>query len=106
MTVSDADIAHAEELFAPLGALSSRKMFGGLGIYHQDNIFALVNRSGQIFLKAKGDFAQSLATQGSSQFGEGHGRLMPYWTLPDTALDDPDCASDWARQALDKLDPG
>ena len=25
---------------------------------------------------------------------------MPYWTLPDAALDDPEDASAWARRAL------
>jgi DNA transformation protein len=25
---------------------------------------------------------------------------MPYWRLPDAALDDPDVACDWARRAL------
>ena len=28
---------------------------------------------------------------------------MPYWTLPDAALDDPDMACDWARRALAHL---
>ena len=103
MSVSDADIAHAEELFASLGDLSIRKMFGGLGLYHNDQIFSLVSSSGQIFLKAKNGLAEKLATQGSTQFGANHGRLMPYWTLPDAALDDPEQASDWAQQALNAL---
>ena len=103
MTVTDADIAHAQELFAPLGDLTSRKMFGGLGLYHNDSIFALVNRSGQNFIKAKNDLAEKFASCGSTQFGAGHGRLMPYWTLPDNALDDSELASDWARRALSAL---
>ncbi len=103
MSISDADIAFVRELFAPVGKLSHRKMMGGLSIYHDGTIFAMVNRSGQIFLKAKDAFAEKMAAQGSTQFGEDHGRKMPYWTLPDAALDDPALASDWAKQALAAL---
>lgn len=75
-----------------------------MALYNDGTVFCLISRSGQIFLKAKGDFAAILADEGSSQFGANRGRLMPYWTLPDAALDDPDTASDWARRALAGLD--
>ena len=103
MSITDADIAFAKELFAPLGDVTSRKMFGGMGLYCDDEIFCLVNRTGQIYLKAKGDFADILAGENCTQFGADHGRLMPYWTLPDAALDDPETASDWARKAIQAL---
>ena len=103
MSITDADIAFAQELFAPLGTLTSRKMFGGMALYYNDNIFCLVSRDGQIFLKAKGDFATELANENCTQFGANHGRLMPYWTLPDAALDDPEIASGWAQKALTAL---
>ncbi len=107
MSVSDADIAFATELFAPLGALSSRKMMGGLTIYCAGQIFALVDSQGQIFLKAKDAFAQELAETGARQFSslnkDGKTTSMGYWTLPDAALDDPELACKWARKALDQL---
>ena len=28
---------------------------------------------------------------------------MPYWTVPDAVLDDPEAASDWGRRALAEL---
>ena len=34
--------AHLEDLFAPLGGVSMRKMFGGLGIFRRGVMFALV----------------------------------------------------------------
>ena len=98
MSVSDADIAFALEIFAPLGHLSSRKMFGGLWLYHQGAIFALVGSSGQIYLKAQGLTADTMAADGSTQFNN-----MPYWTLPDHALDNPDIACDLARHGIASL---
>jgi DNA transformation protein len=100
VSVSDADIAFALELFAPLGALSHRKMMGGLTIYNDGQIFAILSSSGQVYLKASGDFASRLEAEGSQIFTMGDARTMGYWTLPDSALDDPEAASDWARQAL------
>ena len=41
MAVSDGDIAFAVDLFADLGALSTRKMFGGMCLYHDGTVFAL-----------------------------------------------------------------
>ena len=105
MSVSQSDIDAAVELFADLGDITSRKMVGGASIYAAGSIFAILSSGGQIYLKAKGAFAEKLAAEGSKMFsydfgpGKGHG-TMGYWTLPDAALDDPDAACDWARQAL------
>ncbi len=98
MSVSDADIAFAMELFAPIGALTKRKMFGGLGIYHDGAIFALCDSEGQIYLKAQPPVSDELKGDGSSQFHN-----MPYWTLPDSALDDPEVACALARRCIATL---
>jgi len=98
MSVSDADIAFALELFAPLGALSQRKMFGGLSLYCAGDIFCIVSSDGQIFLKAQGDAAEALKDEGSTQFHN-----MPYWSLPDDLLDDPEAASNRAELCIASL---
>ncbi len=103
VSLSDADIAHALELLSGLGALSHRKMMGGLSIYHDGTIFAMMDRSGRVFLKARDDFAAEMKAAGAVQFGADHGRRMPYWTMPEPALDDPELACDWARRALAAL---
>ncbi len=103
MSVSDADVAHVLELFAPLGDVTGRKMMGGLAIYCAGDIFAMLSRQGQLYLKARGDLAAEMAAGGAVQFGADHGREMPYWTMPDAALEDPDLAGDWARRALAAL---
>ena len=103
MSVSDSDIAFMEELFAPLGAITHRKMMGGLSLYCDGQIFSILDSSGSVFLKAKGEFAEKLAGAGSRQFGAQSGKTIGYWTLPDDGLDDPEAASDWARKALANL---
>ena len=39
MSISDSDIAFANELFSNLPDLTTRKMFGGLAIYTEGQIF-------------------------------------------------------------------
>lgn len=103
MAVSDADIERIYELFEGVGALSHRKMMGGLSLYCEGQIFAILSAEGRVYLKASGDFADRLADAGSEKFAMADGRGMNYWTLPEAALDDPDSAAGWARQALAAL---
>jgi DNA transformation protein len=108
MSVSDEEIAHAVEMFSGLGDLTTRKMMGGLCIYHQGTIFALLMSDGQLFLKGAGAFRDVLEAEGCTRWtyereGARKPTPMPYWTMPDAALDDPDVAVDWARRALEHL---
>ncbi len=102
MSVSDSDITFVKELFAPLGTITHRKMMGGATFYSDGQVFAILSSSGEVYLKARGGFAEDLAAEGSRIFGM-NGKNMGYWTLPDAALDDPEAASDWARRALAAL---
>ena len=104
MSLSEADIAFVQELFADIPDLSTRRMFGGLGVYCGDIIFALMRSDAQVLLKAaKGPFADRLAGMGSEKWTytrkNGAESSMPYWSLPDTALDDPAQACALARDA-------
>ena len=96
MSVSDADIAFAKELFAPMGDVTHRKMFGGICLYHAGDIFALVSSDGQIYLKSGKPPHEALAD--SARFHN-----MPYWSLPDACLDDPEDACALARETMASL---
>ncbi len=104
MSVSDADAVHTLELFAGLGGLTTRKMMGGLCVYRDGTIFAIIHPDGGIYLKARGDVITALEAEDCSQWTytrDGKKQTgMPYWRLPEAALDDPDLACDWARRAL------
>ena len=98
MAIADADITFATDLFSDLGRISTRKMFGGMCLYLDDTVFALMTSDAQLFLKAKGDLATRLADEGSSQFHN-----MPYWSVPEAALDDPTEACTLARRTIASL---
>ncbi|MEM8591323.1 MAG: TfoX/Sxy family protein [Pseudomonadota bacterium] len=103
MSVSEENIAFVRDLFSAIPALTTRKMFGGLSIYSDGKIFAIIGPGGAIYLKAKGDLADDLAAEGAEKFtfeGKEKTASMGYWTLPEAALDDPEEATRWARRAL------
>jgi DNA transformation protein len=97
------DDAAIRDLFARLGPVTIRRMFGGKGIYREGTIFAL-EVDGDILLKADAETIPAFAAAGSRQWlyqgKEGRTVAMPYWSIPDEALDDPDIMGAWAERAL------
>jgi DNA transformation protein len=67
----------------PLGDVTTKKMFGGYGVFEDAVMFALVDSSGGAFLRADETTAARFEEAGS----EAHGR-MPYWRIPHAVLDD------------------
>jgi DNA transformation protein and related proteins len=104
MAVSDDQIANIHDLFDTLGPITTRKMMGGLSIYCEGQIFAILSSDSTLYLKAKGEFADQMAAAGARQFSmvNKHGKTssMGYWTMPDEGLDDFEMACQWARRAL------
>jgi DNA transformation protein len=107
MAVNEQDIAFVTDLFADLGPVTCRKMFGGLGVYLDGTIFAVKMSDGTLRLKGAGDMSAAYDDAGWEKWTytrkDGAASSMPYWTIPDALLDDPEACCDWARQALSHL---
>ncbi|MEO1363088.1 MAG: TfoX/Sxy family protein [Pseudomonadota bacterium] len=107
MAVSDEEIAHALDLFAGLGPLTTRKMFGGMAFYADGTIFAVLMRDGRLLLKGQGEMQARFEAMGLARWTYTRDgkppTAMPYWHLPDTARDDADEATALARAALTHL---
>lgn len=107
MSLSEGDMSFARELFNDIPDLKSRRMFGGVGLNSGPTIFAVQLSDGRLMLKAKGVFAKRMKALGGEEWTyerkDGKQSAMPYWTLPDATLDDPQAACALAREALDAL---
>ena len=68
MAVSAATRAFVLELFDGLGGVSARAMMGGLTLYCDGQVFAIVTGEERIYLKAAGRLAEALAAEGAEQF--------------------------------------
>jgi len=90
------------EMFDSLGEVTIKRMFGGMGIYHQGKILALEVSGGDILLKADAESAPEFLQADASQWvyeGKNKPVAMPYWSIPEAALDDPDELANWIRLA-------
>jgi len=98
------DNAAIEDMFEAVGPVTIRRMFGGKGIYARGIIFAVELR-GELMLKGDDESAPLLEKAGARRWHyeakSGKPVAMPYWTIPDEALDDPELMAKWARIALD-----
>lgn len=80
---------------ALLGNVTSKKMFGGVGVFGDDVMFLIVDSSGTVFLRADEATSQRYEAAG----GEKHGR-MPYYSVPESVITDDSKLAEWAAEAL------
>jgi DNA transformation protein and related proteins len=107
MSEAAADLAFAADLFSGLGHVQPRRMFGGAGLYAGGVMFALVDE-GRVYLKTDPALQDDLKAAGAVAWiyteRRGPKAGVPvetsYWSLPESALDDPEEACAWARRAL------
>ena len=92
------------DLFAPLGPVTIRRMFGGAGVFQQGVMFGLLSDD-IVYLKADPALRADLVAEGGEAFvwkRPSDGRLtdLGYVSLPSAAMDDAEAASEWGRRAL------
>jgi DNA transformation protein and related proteins len=97
------DFADIKEMFSCFGAVDVRRMFGGMGIYADGTMFALV-ADGVIYLKSDEGNAASFDREDLGPFTyttqNGERGVMSYRRMPDRLYDDPDELAVWSREAL------
>ncbi|MBL1142864.1 MAG: TfoX/Sxy family protein [Proteobacteria bacterium] len=90
------------EVFSSFGLITTRKMFGGFGIYHDSLMFALVAND-TLYLKADDSTKQNFIDKDLPPFEYNKGDKkvqMSYYLAPEEIYDDPDEAVYWARLAF------
>lgn len=79
-------------------------MFGGVGLYLGPACFGIVLFGEQILMRGDETLGAEYEASGSERWvysRKTRGEVvMPYWSLPDSAIDDPEEAVAWARKSL------
>ena len=78
-------------MFSALGAVTIKRMFGGKGIYYSGIVIAL-EVDDEILLKVDEQSQAHFIEAGCRQWtyqGKNKPVRMPYWSIPNEALDDP-----------------
>ena len=92
------------ELIAGFGKVEIKRMFGGAMLSRSGVGFAILDDD-TFFLKADTTFGAELKEQGSKPWSysvkkDGAVREIAYWSLPNTAADDPDEAVALTRRSF------
>ncbi|MFS4455287.1 TfoX/Sxy family protein [Maribacter sp. 2304DJ31-5] len=78
-----------------VGAISSKKMFGGHGIFHKGKMFGIVNSKGTAYFKVNDTNRKEYEENGAQKHGK-----MPYFSIPESILNNPVLLLEWAKKAL------
>lgn len=98
----DGFIDFLHELLEPLGRVSSRRMFGGHGVY-VDGIFIAIVVDGRLYLKVDEQSKAAFVAAGCAPFVYEHKTRvieMSYWSVPEEVLDSPEQMQPWAKLAV------
>jgi DNA transformation protein and related proteins len=102
----DEFVGHCSELLAPLGAVRTRRMFGGHGFYVDDLFIALIAAE-RFYLKSDALTRAAFEAAGSAPFvysrpGAADARQVSlgYFSAPEDAMESPPQMEPWARLAL------
>ncbi len=89
-------ISEVLKLLTPLGDVTSKKMFGGYGVFLEGAMFALVTKNDELFLKADDVSKNAFLEKGSKTHGK-----MPYYSVPTETLTGWDEMRAWAESAVE-----
>ena len=84
-----------ESQVSSIGDVTSRKMFGGFGIFHEGKMFALVTSAGRLYMKATAANQKQFDDAASERYGR-----MPYWRVPERISADRRNLLRWARSSI------
>ena len=102
MAVSDDYLHYVLDQLAALGHIASRRMFGGVGLYHDERFFALISRD-TLYFKVND-------TNRADYESRSMGRFQPYpdkpylsftyYEVPADILEDREELTSWARRSI------
>ncbi|MBK8207202.1 MAG: TfoX/Sxy family protein [Planctomycetes bacterium] len=100
MAVSDEFLQYVCDQLHKVGTVSTRRMFGGAGIYFQDKFFALVDND-ELYFKVNDANRPRFVQAGSNPFEPTPGQIMKgYMSVPAEVLESATTLAEWAQGAL------
>lgn len=102
MAVTDEYLEYLLGQLSSLESVSSRRMFGGVGLYQAGTIFALIDTD-SLYFKVDDTNRSDYTAQGQEPFcpfGQG-GPTMSYYRVPEAVIENPDDLVVWAKKAVE-----
>ena len=95
MATSEDFTAFVVELLNPICSVSTRKMFGGVGIYADGQICALISSNDVLHFKVDVENKDDYVEVGAKQF-----MTMPYFEVPADVLENSDALKVWFEKSV------
>ncbi len=102
MAITDEYLQFVLEQLQGLGNVTSRRMFGGVGLYQEGRFFAII-MGDTLYFKVNDANRSDYEARGMSQFRPYPGRpniSMAYYELPADVLEDAAECAVWARRSV------
>ena len=100
MAVSESDLNFILDQLGGLEDISHKKMFGGIGFFHQDKMFGMIGM-GKFRLKVNDETKIRYEAQGMEAFhSKKKGKGMPYYEVPADVLENKSTLQEWALEAI------
>jgi DNA transformation protein len=103
MAVSDEFLKYVTDQFSTLGAVRTKRMFGGVGLYFEEKFFALIDND-TLYLKTDIANEPRFKKAGMTPFQPWPGHVMNYWTVPSEVFENKDALAEWSKGALAAAD--
>jgi DNA transformation protein len=89
------------EQLAGLGKIVAKRMFGGVGLYHKDIFFAVLDDD-QLYFKVDDESRSDYLSAGMRPFQPTRDgpASKTYYRVPDAVLEDEKGLLEWARKAI------
>lgn len=106
MTLSPEYRAYVIELFAPLGPIAIKSVFGFAGLLADGAMFGVVDGKQRIYLKTLAHDRTAYEKEGSEPLlvrprPKGELVATSYYAIPERLYDEPDELLEWARRACE-----
>lgn len=86
---------------AEFGHIEVKKMFGGIGLFHEGRMFGKVGGN-TLYLKVDAHNADEYKAKGMEPFYSARKKKgMPYWEVPPDVLENADHLVQWASKAFE-----
>src|SRR5882757_3790229 len=102
MAVNADFLRYVLDQLAGLGRVTPRRMFGGVGLYHEERFFGLI-AGDTLYLKVNDSNRGDYEARGMRRFRPFPDKpywSMTYYELPADALEDADECAAWARKSV------
>lgn len=103
MAVSDEFLKYVTDQFSALGPVRTKRMFGGVGIYHEEKFFALIDND-TLYLKTDSINEPRFKKAGMTPFQPWPGHIMNYWTVPSEVVENKEALAEWSKGSLAAAD--